>query len=60
MGARIGMRAEDSKGMVTPPTESERIQGQIDRGEVDASEDAARRIAQEIEDAGGFWGPRKS
>lgn len=40
-------------------TDAERIQGQIDRGEVRVGPEAAREIARRIEDEGGFWGPRK-
>jgi hypothetical protein len=42
-----------------PTTDSERILGQIARGEIRADTAAAREIAQRIEDQGGFWGPRK-
>lgn len=38
-----------------PSTDAERIIGQIERGEVDASPEAAMQIAQRIEDEGGFW-----
>lgn len=40
-------------------TDRARIQGQIERNEVDASADATRKIAKRIDDEGGFWGPRK-
>lgn len=40
-------------------TDNARITRQIENGDVDASADAARKIAQRIEDDGGFWGPRK-
>lgn len=36
-------------------TDANRVQGQIDRGEVDASPAAARKIAKRIENGGGFW-----
>jgi hypothetical protein len=59
--SRIGKKGctGGDAGEIRATTEAERIQGQIDRGEVDASEDAARLIAQRIEDEGGFWGKRK-
>ncbi|MBM7554541.1 hypothetical protein [Thalassobacillus pellis] len=56
--SRIGKNKKD-KGQVTPPSESERIQGQIARGEVRAGPEAAREIAAKIEAKGGFWGPRQ-
>lgn len=40
----------ENTGYVTPTTDSERVQGQIDRGEVDASADAARQIAAKHEE----------
>lgn len=46
-------------GRIEPATDAERIQGQIDRGEVRVGPDAAREIAARIEAAGGFWGPRR-
>ena len=42
-----------------PTTDRARIEMQIEHGKVDASADAARRIAKRIEDEGGFWGKRK-
>lgn len=56
--ARLGFNGRNGgdAGQVTPMSDAERIQGQIDRGEVDASEDAARLIAQRHEDAyGDVW-----
>ncbi len=38
-----------------PMTDNERVSGQISRGEVLAGPDAARAIAQRIEESGGFW-----
>lgn len=60
-GRRLGMNGRNGgdAGQVTPTSDAERIQGQIERGEVRADADAAREIAQRIEDEGGFWGPRK-
>jgi len=49
----------DETGKIRPTSESERVQEQIERGEVDTSAEAAREIARRIEDEGGFWGPRK-
>lgn len=43
-----------------PQFDYERVLTQIYCGDVDASQDAARRIAQKIEDQGGFWGKRKT
>lgn len=57
---RQGDLAHGAAGKIRPMSESERVLGQIERGEVDASHSAARKIAQRIEDQGGFWGPRKS
>lgn len=45
---------------VTPPSEEERQMQRVERGEVRIGPDAAREIAQKIEDEGGFWGPRKN
>lgn len=42
-------------GRVTPMSDAERVQGQIDRGEVWAGPDAAREIARRIEDSCGYW-----
>lgn len=55
---KSGCKGGDA-GEITPTTDAQRVQGQIDRGEVDASADAARAIAARIESEGGFWGPRK-
>lgn len=42
-------------GTVRPMTDAERVQGQIERGEVRTGPDAVREIAQRIERQGGFW-----
>jgi hypothetical protein len=42
-------------GHVTPSSDADRIQNQIDRGEIRTGPDAAREIAQRIENEGGFW-----
>lgn len=42
---------------VRSQTDADHIRGQILRGEVDASSNAARMIARRIESQGGFWGP---
>lgn len=57
---RQGIRADGDAGKVRPMSESERVLGQIERGEVRAGPDAAREIAARIEDEGGFWGPRRN
>lgn len=41
-------------------TDNARVQRQIDQGDVDASPEAARKIARRIEDEGGFWGKRNN
>lgn len=56
---RQGVEPCGTAGEVRPMTEAERVTGQIARGEVRADAEAAREIAQKIEDQGGFWGPRK-
>lgn len=42
-------------GHVAPMSDADRIQGQIDRGEIRTGPGAAREIAQRIENEGGFW-----
>jgi hypothetical protein len=42
-------------GHVTPMSDADRIQGQIDRDEIRTGPDAAREIATRIENEGGFW-----
>ena len=44
-----------SPGHLTPTSDADRIQGQIDRGEIRTGPDAAREIATRIENEGGFW-----
>lgn len=46
-------------GRVQPLTSGERIIERAELGEHRIDEDAAREIAQKIEDKGGFWGRRK-
>lgn len=46
-------------GKITPLTPSERVIERAELGEHRIDADAAREIAQKIEDKGGFWGPRK-
>lgn len=43
----------------TPENTRERMQEKSDRGDQDTSAEGARKIAQDVEDQGGFWGPRK-
>jgi hypothetical protein len=50
---------EPGRTHIPPTTDAERVQGQIDRGEVRADADAAREIAARIEAEGGFWAPRE-
>lgn len=55
---REGMANTDSatKGHVRPLTDAERVQGQIERGEVRAGPEAARQIAAQHEEAyGDVW-----
>lgn len=40
---------------VRPMTDAERVTGQVARGEVRADPDAAREIAADVQQAGGFW-----
>lgn len=52
---RIHTLGHDRPGTLRPATDAERVQGQIERGEVRAGPDAAREIAARIEADGGFW-----
>jgi hypothetical protein len=56
--AAIGLTAPQPQPTVRPTGDAERILGQIARGEVDASKDAARRIAARQQAAYGdlVWG----
>lgn len=56
---REGMKGGQEPGHVRPMSESERVLGQIERGEIRAGRDAAREIAARVEAQGGFWGPRQ-
>lgn len=46
---RVGQDPEDTRA---------RAQEKHERGDQDSSADGARKIAQDVEDQGGFWGPR--
>lgn len=50
-----GINSKEGAGQIRPMSDAERVQGQIDRGEVRAGPQAAREIAQRIESEGGFW-----
>lgn len=54
-----GLDTKRDRGLISPLRDDERILGQIERREISAGPDAARKIAQKITDQGGFWGPRK-
>lgn len=55
---RQGIAPHSDAGQIRPMSESERVLGQIERGEIRVGPDAAREIAQRVEAQGGFWGPR--
>lgn len=60
-GRRVGHGGtpETNDRGVTPPTSAEHLETREAAGDIDTSPDAARKVAQKIEDGGGFWGPRK-
>ena len=54
----IGLTRNERGGTVTKDSGADRVRGQMERGEIRFGPEAAREIAQRIEDQGGFWGPR--
>lgn len=48
-----------SEGKIKPLPDGERQIERADLGEHRIGPDAAREIAKDVEDKGGFWGPRK-
>ncbi len=58
-GTRTGMQGGAHTGEVRPESDEEKITRQIEMGEVQAGAEGARKIAERIENQGGFWGRRK-
>lgn len=58
--SRLGKGNRNAGGShgVTPLSDGERQIERAELGEHRIGPDAAREIAQKIEDEGGFWGPR--
>lgn len=50
---RAGMQGGKDRGKVNPPTDQERIEGQEERGEIDTSTEAVRKVAAEMDKTGG-------